>query len=89
MVAAMTAPRQVFSAHLVGTAEIMGMLGVGRARATTIATSKGFPDHVQEIAAGRMWDGKEVAAWAQANGRTIQGPWAGWDGTAEWVPPGR
>jgi predicted DNA-binding transcriptional regulator AlpA len=54
---------------LVGLAEIGEMLGLSRQRVDQLARSKGFPEPVAVISAGRIWLRADVEAWARATGR--------------------
>ena len=57
---------------LVGLAEIGAMLGVSRQRVDQLARSKGFPEPVATISAGRIWLRDEVEQWAGEAGRTVK-----------------
>jgi predicted DNA-binding transcriptional regulator AlpA len=57
--------------HLVGSAEIGVMLGVGRQRVQQLINSNGFPEPEVALAMGKVWDRRKVEAWARDNGRTI------------------
>ena len=45
--------------------EIAELLGVSKQRAHQIADEPGFPNPVAEDGRGRLWDRREVAAWAK------------------------
>jgi predicted DNA-binding transcriptional regulator AlpA len=45
--------------------EIAELLGVSKQRAHQIADEDGFPAPVAEDVRGRLWDRREVAAWAK------------------------
>ena len=45
--------------------EIAELLGVSKQRAHQIADAPGFPVPVAEDARGRLWDRREVKAWAK------------------------
>lgn len=54
---------------LVGVAEVADMLGVTRTRVSQLASVPGFPAPVARLAAGPVWDRKDVEAWAKETGR--------------------
>jgi prophage regulatory protein len=45
--------------------EIADLLGVTKQRAHQIAEEKGFPTPLAEDGRGRVWDRREVTAWAK------------------------
>ena len=45
--------------------EIAELLGVSKQRAHQIADESGFPAPVTEDGRGRLWDRREVQAWAR------------------------
>ena len=45
--------------------EIAELLGVTKQRAHQIAEEKGFPAPLAEDARGRLWDRRDVSAWAR------------------------
>jgi prophage regulatory protein len=50
--------------RLAGLAEVAELLGgVSRQRAAEITERKSFPEPIDTIAAGRVWDRAEVEAW--------------------------
>lgn len=49
--------------ELVGLAEIAALLDVGRSRADQLVRTKGFPDPVAELSAGRVWNLVDVQGW--------------------------
>jgi predicted DNA-binding transcriptional regulator AlpA len=53
--------------------EIAELLGVSKQRAHQIAAEPGFPDQVAEDGRGRLWNRREVAAWAK--GWRREKPW--------------
>jgi predicted DNA-binding transcriptional regulator AlpA len=53
--------------------EIAEILGVTKQRAHQIAEEKGLPAPVAENGRGRMWDRREVQAWAKVWRR--EKPW--------------
>jgi hypothetical protein len=55
---------------LVGVAEIAEMLGISRQRVDAIVRTHGdFPLPVAELTAGRIWQRRDVEAWARKTGR--------------------
>lgn len=46
-----------------GTAEIAKAMGVGRQRAYQISRQKGFPDPIDTLEMGAVWDAEVVEAW--------------------------
>jgi prophage regulatory protein len=59
--------------HLMGVTEIASLIGVSRQRADQIVRTKGFPDPVAELAAGRVWETQIVRAWIDGGGlRTVR-----------------
>lgn len=59
--------------HLVGSAEIGRMLGVGRQRVQQLINSGDFPKPEVVLDMGKVWKREEVEAWARAKGRPIAG----------------
>ena len=55
--------------HLVGAAEVGGMLGVSRQRVSQLCAAPDFPAPEAELASGRVWLRDEVEAWIRARGR--------------------
>jgi predicted DNA-binding transcriptional regulator AlpA len=53
--------------------EIAELLGVSKQRAHQIAEEKGFPAPLAEDGRGRLWDRREVRAWAK--GWRREKPW--------------
>jgi predicted DNA-binding transcriptional regulator AlpA len=53
--------------------EIAELLGVSKQRAHQIGEKKGFPAPLAEDGRGRLWDRREVAAWAKVWRR--EKPW--------------
>lgn len=49
--------------RLMGTAEIARAMGVGRQRAYQISRQKGFPDPIDTLEMGAVWDAEVVEAW--------------------------
>jgi prophage regulatory protein len=50
-----------------GMAEIARALGVGRQRAYQLSKQKGFPDPIQTLEMGSVWDEAAVLAWIAEN----------------------
>lgn len=59
--------------HLVGSAEIGRMLGVGRQRVQQLISREGFPTPEVVLDMGKVWKRADVEAWARENGRSIVG----------------
>lgn len=59
------------SSRLVGRAELMLLLGVGRSRAVTLSESDTFPKPRNRLIMGNVWELDDVMAWAAARGRTL------------------
>lgn len=57
--------------RLVGPAEIMKMLSVGKTQARNIAQSDDFPEPYDTLAMGTVYLRADVVAWARRHGRTI------------------
>lgn len=57
--------------HLVGSAEIGTMLGVGRQRVQQLISRPDFPEPEVKLAMGKIWDRRKVETWARENGRVI------------------
>jgi predicted DNA-binding transcriptional regulator AlpA len=53
--------------RLMGTAELAKALGVGRQRAYVLSRQKGFPDPLDTLEMGAVWDAEVVEAWIKAN----------------------
>jgi prophage regulatory protein len=53
--------------RLMGTAEIARAMGVGRQRAYQISRQKGFPDPIDTLEMGAVWDAEVVLAWIRAH----------------------
>ena len=53
--------------RFLGAAEIQSRLGVGRARAYTVITRKGFPEPYQTLKMGSIWLEDEVEAWIKVH----------------------
>jgi predicted DNA-binding transcriptional regulator AlpA len=58
--------------HLVGTAEIAGMLSVSRQYVDRLSREdSAFPKPEVSLASGRVWKREAVEKWAKATGREI------------------
>jgi predicted DNA-binding transcriptional regulator AlpA len=57
--------------HLVGSAEIGTMLGVGRQRVQQLISRDDFPRPAVKLAMGKIWKRADVEAWARDHGRAI------------------
>jgi predicted DNA-binding transcriptional regulator AlpA len=57
--------------HLVGSAEIGVMLGVGRQRVQQLIGRDDFPEPEVTLAMGKVWKRADVEAWARDHGRVI------------------
>jgi len=57
--------------ELLGLTEIADMFGISRQRVDQLAATKGFPEPVAELAAGRVWKRADIVAWAKATGREV------------------
>lgn len=55
--------------HLVGSAEIAQLLGVGRQRVQQLISRPDFPAPEVVLAMGKVWRREDVIAWAKASGR--------------------
>jgi predicted DNA-binding transcriptional regulator AlpA len=53
--------------QLVGFREIVELLGVPRSTAARYVRRPDFPPPVQQLAAGRVWNRKDVQSWARAH----------------------
>ena len=56
---------------VVAAAEIVQMLGVGRARVFQLLKTPDFPAPVAQLTVGKVWRYTDVIAWAQRTGRTV------------------
>lgn len=59
------------STRLVGRAELMLLLGVGRSRAVALSESDTFPKPRNRLIMGNVWELDDVLAWADHRGRTL------------------
>jgi predicted DNA-binding transcriptional regulator AlpA len=53
--------------RLMGTAEIAKALGVGRQRAYVISRQRGFPEPLDTLEMGAVWDAEVVETWIREN----------------------
>jgi prophage regulatory protein len=56
---------------VVAAAEIVQMLGVGRARVFQLLKTPDFPVPVAQLTVGKVWRYTDVVAWAHRTGRTV------------------
>jgi prophage regulatory protein len=59
--------------HLVGSAEIGRMLGVGRQRVQQLISREDFPAPEVTLDMGKVWKRADVEAWARSQGRQVYG----------------
>jgi len=57
--------------RLMGTAEIAKALGVGRQRAYVISRQRGFPEPLDTLEMGAVWDAEVVEAWIRTNRKQV------------------
>jgi predicted DNA-binding transcriptional regulator AlpA len=57
--------------HLVGPAEVAGLLGVSRQRVTQLASRDDFPKPEADLAMGKVWKRVDVVRWARSRGRDV------------------
>ncbi len=57
--------------RLVGAAELLNVMKIGRTRLAALAARPDFPAPVVVLKMGNVWDLNEVIEWAQATGRTL------------------
>ena len=62
---------RVMKRRLVGAAELIDVMKVGRTRLAALTARPGFPPPVVVLRMGSVWDLDEVIAWAAATGRTL------------------
>lgn len=53
--------------RLMGTAEIAKALGVGRQRAYVISRQRTFPEPLDTLEMGSVWDAEDVEAWIKVH----------------------
>lgn len=56
---------------LAGVTDIGAMLGVTKQRAAQLVERDGFPEPLDRIASGRVWDRETIEKWAKAQGRKV------------------
>jgi predicted DNA-binding transcriptional regulator AlpA len=56
----------------IGPHEIAVMLNVSRQRVQQLMTQDDFPEPWARLATGRIWAAEDIAAWAEAKGRTVR-----------------
>lgn len=61
----------VVKRQLVGPAELIEMLGVGRTRYAQLIARPDFPAPVAELVMGNVWELADIRAWAKKNGRDL------------------
>ena len=59
---------------LMGTAEIAALLGVSRQRVLQLAAHEGFPAPVAVLSMGKVWDARDIRAWARARAKPGKRP---------------
>jgi prophage regulatory protein len=57
---------------LVGTGELLHMLGVSRTRVAFLVKQPDFPEPYDELIMGKVWRLEDVQAWAEQRRRTLQ-----------------
>jgi predicted DNA-binding transcriptional regulator AlpA len=60
--------------QLVGPAELIEMLGVGRTRYAQLIARPDFPAPVAELVMGNVWELADIRAWAKKSGRELHEP---------------
>jgi prophage regulatory protein len=63
--------RTVAREELVGPAELLELLGVGRTRLVQLTQRSDFPEPVAELVMGKIWELSSVRAWAEQHGREL------------------
>ena len=56
--------------RLVGRGELRKLLGLSATRTIQLADRPDFPEPLDELSVGKIWDFNEVITWMHANGRT-------------------
>ena len=54
---------------MLGVTEVALLLGVSKQRADQLSRQRDFPLPMTELATGRLWERKDVEAWAKERGR--------------------
>ena len=57
---------------VVAMAEMTSMLGISRSRLVQLLVTSEFPDPIATLTVGRIWSTKDIEAYAQQAGRTLQ-----------------
>jgi predicted DNA-binding transcriptional regulator AlpA len=57
--------------HLVGSAEIAGMLDVSRQYVDRLSKAPGFPEPEVTLISGRVWSREAIEKWSRESGREI------------------
>ena len=70
------------SLPIVGTGELVYMLGVTRARVVQLSKKPGFPEPI-ELLMGQVWKTDDVLEWAAAAGRELRPLPATWPAAPE------
>lgn len=61
----------MLTVELVGPAELLHVLGVGRTRLAQLTARPDFPAPLAELTMGKVWDLEQVRTWATQTGRTL------------------
>jgi hypothetical protein len=61
----------VVARKLVGTGELVRMLGLSRTRVGHLVAQPGFPAPYDELIMGKVWRIKDVEKWAADHGRKV------------------
>lgn len=60
--------------EVLGVTEVAALLGISRQRVDQLSRSDpDFPEPLETLGRGRVWERRAVAKWAKATGRTIVG----------------
>lgn len=57
---------------VVAMAEMTSMLGISRSRLVQLLVTPEFPNPIATLTVGRIWSTKDIEAYAQRTGRTLQ-----------------
>jgi prophage regulatory protein len=57
---------------VVAMAEMTSMLGISRSRLVQLLVTPQFPKPIATLTVGRVWSTKDVEAYAEQTGRTLQ-----------------
>lgn len=63
---------RVVTLELVGAAELLQLLGVGRTRLGVLTARDDFPEPIAELVMGKIWDLADIRAWAEKTGRELK-----------------